>query len=107
VERFLLRATARRCAMDDEPRIMLRIADPQDGADEVLEALRWRMRHYLEALRGQQDTAFVVDPLLAQHEECERRRKERRQQRAAPQQGPVGDSSPQEAAGHNDVGWDF
>jgi hypothetical protein len=50
-----------------------------------------------------QEIAYIVDALLALHEESERRhkeRKERMQQRAdvASQQGPVGE---------DDVGWDF
>jgi hypothetical protein len=41
----------------------------------------WRARGDLEALRDRQEDRYIVDALLALHEESERRRKERMQQR--------------------------
>jgi hypothetical protein len=52
----------------------------------------------LAALREHAATADIVDALIALGEERQRRRKERKQQRVASEQGPIGEV---------DVGWDF
>jgi hypothetical protein len=65
--------------------------------DQIAGFLRWQgARQTLERLRSRQDIAYIVEALLALHEETQRRQKE--QQQATAQQDPAAEQDP---------GWEF